>query len=297
MGFSRGAQSVEAEGRKLYIGVGSFYVKGVNLNKKELGAIFGSERDEEPKYLAERVIPNVGTFQQVRIDFVVSSDPDKNNGIDKTFIVPFFLTKRFIKGSQSGKTQVIDKYGRTSWVTDEQLATHAIPVSKNGTPLNLDADYRPIYDGEENLTNFLKAYINVPSVEKWANGKVVGLIDNPADAEARLDSSDIEKFFTGDFSALKEMLTYQPNNKVKLMLGVRTTDDNKQYQAFFTEMPMKSSMSRYDKLESTLTDRKANGAYQTTEFEVCELKEFNNTPSTAPTSVVNTAPSSWFAGK
>ena len=69
MGFSRGAQSVESEGRKLYVGVGLFYVKGLNLNKKELGEIFGSERDEEPKYLGERTIPNVGTFPQVRIEF------------------------------------------------------------------------------------------------------------------------------------------------------------------------------------------------------------------------------------
>lgn len=297
MGFSRGAQSIESEGKKLYVGVGSFFVKGVNLNKKELGEIFGSERDEEPKYLAERTIAGVGTFPQVRIDFVVSTDPEKNNGIDKTFIVPFFLTKRFIKGSQSGKTQVIDKYGRTSWVTDEQLAAHAIPTSKNGVPLNIDSDYRPLYDGEENLTNFLKAYLNIPGVEKWANGKVVGLIDNPADAEARLNDSDIQKFFTGDFSVLKELLTYQPNNKVKLLLGVRTTDENRQYQAFFTEMPMKSSVSRFDKLESTLIERKENGAYQTTEFEVCELKEFNNAPSEAPKATTTAAPSAWFTGK
>lgn len=297
MGFSRGAQSIESEGKKLYMGVGSFFVKGVNLNKKELGEIFGSERDEEPKYLGERTIANVGTFPQVRIDFVISSDPEKNSGIERTFTVPFFLTKRPVKGSQSGKIQVIDKYGRTSWVTEEQLAAHAIPVSKNGTPLNIDADYRPIFDGEENLTNFLKAYLNIPGVEKWANGKVVGLIDNPADAEARLSDADINRFFAGDFSALKEILTYQPNNKVKLLLGVRTTDDNKQYQAFFTEMPMKTSLSRYDRLEALLIERKENGAYQSTEFEVCELKEFNNTPTETPKATATAAPSAWFTGK
>lgn len=292
MGFSRGAQSVESEGRKLYVGVGSFYVKGLNLNKKELGEIFGSEREEEPKYLGERTIPNVGTFPQVRIDVVVAADPEKNNGIDKKFIVPFFLTKRIVKGATSGKTQVIDKYGRTSWVTDEQLAVHAIPVSRDGKPLNIDADYRPIYDGEENLTNFLKAFLNIPDVEKWVDRKVVGLIDNPSEAEARIP--DMDKIFRGDFSDLKEYITYQPNNKFKLLLGVRTTDENKQYQAYFTEMPMKSSVSRFDKLEKFIAERKDAGAYQNTEFEVCELKEFSNTPSDIPESSSATPSSPWF---
>lgn len=292
MGFSRGAQSVESEGRKLYVGVGLFYVKGLNLNKKELGEIFGSERDEEPKYLGERTIPNVGTFPQVRIDVVVATDQEKNNGIDKKFIVPFFLTKRIVKGATSGKTQVIDKYGRTSWVTDEQLAVHAIPVSRDGKPINIDADYRPIYDGEENLTNFLKAFLNIPDVEKWVDRKIVGLIDKPSDAEARIP--DMDKIFRGDFSDLKEYITYQPNNKFKLLLGVRTTDENKQYQAYFTEMPMKSSVSRFDKLEKFIAERKDAGAYQNTEFEVCELKEFSNTPSAVPESSSATPSSPWF---
>ena len=295
MGFSRGAQSTESGERKLYTGVGSFFVKGLNLNKKELGEIFGSERDEEPKYLGERTIEGVGTFPQARIDIVIATDPDKCGGIEKTFIVPFFVTKRIIKGSQSGKTQIIDKYGRTQWVTDEELASHAIPVSsKTGLPLNIDADYRPIYDGEENLTNFFKAFLNVPEVDKWKDGKIVGQIDNPADAEARIP--DMDALFKGDFSMLKEFLTYQPNNKFKLLLGVRTTDDNKQYQAFFTEMPMKNGINNFDRLEKTLIERKANGAYSTTEFEVCELKEFTNTPSSIPAApTTGAAPANpWF---
>lgn len=293
MGFSRGTQSVESEGRKLYMGVGSFFVKGVNLNKKELGEIFGSEREKEPVYLGERDIPLVGVFPRVRIDFVISTDPEKNNGIDKTFIVPFFVTKREVRGSQSGKLQVIDKYGRTQWVTDAELATHAIPVSsKTGLPLNIDADYRPVYDGEENLTNFIKAYLNIPDVEKWENKKVVGLIDNPKDAEARLD--DIEKIFNGDFSSLKEYITYQPSNKVKLELGVRTTNDNKQYQAFFTEMPLKSSVSNYARLEKTINERQASGAYGDTVFEVYDLKEYNNTPTDFSGAATTAAANPWF---
>ena len=104
----------------------------------------------------------------------------------------------------------------------------------------------------------------------------------------------MDKIFRGDFSDLKEYITYQPNNKVKLLLGVRTTDENKQYQAYFTEMPMKSSVSRFDKLEKFIAERKDAGAYQNTEFEVCELKEFSNTPSAVPESSSATPSSPWF---
>lgn len=58
---------------------------------------------------------------------------------------------------------MIDKYGRATWVTPEQLKGHVIPLDKNGNPLQIDADYRPAYEGEENLTNFIKAYLNIPN--------------------------------------------------------------------------------------------------------------------------------------
>lgn len=293
MAFSRGTQTVDSE-RKLYTGVGSFFIKGINLNKKELGAIYGSERDEEPKYLGERVIDGVGSFPQARIDIILATDPKENNGIEKTLTLTYFVTKRQVKGSTSGKIQVIDKYGRTQWVTEEQLAVHAIPVSKDGQPLNLDADYRPVYEGEANLTNFIKEYLGVPNVEKWVDHKVVGLIDNPSLAEARF--ANIDKLFEGDFSEIKEYVSYQPNNRVKMLLGIRTADDNRQFQAFFTEMPMRNGTKSYSRLEKALLERKSQGAYQNTEFIVGDLKEFNNTPSdTAFATSPATAPENpWF---
>jgi hypothetical protein len=142
----------------------------------------------------------------------------------------------------------------------------------------------------------LKNYLNIPSVEKWKDRQVVGLIDNPSDAEARLQC--IEDYFKGDFSELKEIATYQPNNKFKVMLGVRTTNDNKQYQAFFTEMTLKNSISDYSKLSARLADRKNAGAYSTTDFEVAELHEYENTPSEIPTASAHTTgtatPNPWF---
>ena len=66
-----------------------------------------------------------------------------------------------------------------------------------------------------------------------------------------------------------------PKNKVKLLYGVRTTDDGKQYQSIYTQMVLRNGSSNYDRLVKDVNERKNAGAYPTTEFEICELKEYN----------------------
>jgi hypothetical protein len=118
---------------------------------------------------------------------------------------------------------------------------------------------------------------------KYVDKKWV-MVDNPEDCVARLDN--IEKYFSGDYSELREVINLQPNNKVKLLFGVKTNDEGKQYQAVFTQMFMKNGVQDYSKLDKELQDRKAAGAYPTTEFFIGNLKEYTAEPtdfsSTAP---------------
>ena len=74
---------------------------------------------------------------------------------------------------------------------------------------------------------------------------------------------------------MNEILTYQPQNKVKLLFGVRTTDDNRQFQAVYTEMFLKNGVTDYSRLDKDVQERKNAGAYPTTEFEVCDLKVYH----------------------
>ena len=180
------------------------------------------------------------------------------------------MRKEYRFNKDKTKVQVIDKYGRTAWVTIEQAKAKEIPVYTNG-PANLDADYRPCFVGEEELTNFIKAYLNIPNVMKYVDKKWV-MVDNPEDCVARLDN--IEKYFSGDYSELREVISLQPNNKVKLLFGVKTNDEGKQYQAVFTQMFLKNGVTDYSRLAKELEDRKAAGAYPTTEFFVGDLKEY-----------------------
>ena len=236
--------------------------------------IYGTTIENEPEYRGSVDIDG-RKVENVRVDFIVKTVAEDNNDIEMTSKVALFLRKEYRFNRDKTKVQVIDKYGRTAWVTVEQAKAKEIPVYANG-PANLDADYRPCYVGEEELTNFIKAYLNIPNVMKYVDNKWV-MVDNPADCVARLDN--IEKYFTGDYSELRDVIALQPMNKVKILFGVKTNDEGKQYQAVYTQMFMKNGVRDYARLEKDLADRKAAGAYPTTEFTVGDLKEYNPQPT------------------
>lgn len=272
MAFSKGSESTEGLAIKRYIGVAPVFVLAVNPNKEELEKLYNTQLENAPEYICTvEVGEDKHKVDNVRLDFVVKTDADKCNGIEFTTKVSFFIRKEYRYNRDQTKVQVIDKYGRTCWVTIEQAKTHEIPMYSKG-PANIDKDYRPAYVGEEDLTNFLKAYLNIPNVMKYVNEKWV-MVDKPEDCEARLEN--IADYFKGDFSELRQAIQLQPNNKVKVLFGVRTTDDNKQYQAVYNQMFLKNNINDYSKLDKDLQDRKAAGAYPTTEFIVGDLKEYN----------------------
>lgn len=272
MAFSKGTESKEGNAVKRYIGVAPVFVLAVNPNKAELEKLYNTQLENDLEYLSEvEVGEDKHKVQNVRLDFIVKTDAEKCGGIEFTTKVPFFIRKEYRYNRDKTKVQVIDKYGRTAWVTVEQAKAHEIPVYKNG-PANIDKDYRPAYSGEEELTKFIKAYLNIPNVMKYVNNTWV-MVDNPEDCEARLEN--ITEYFNGNFKELRDVIALQPNNRVKVLFGVKTTDDNKQYQAVYNQMFLKNITTDYSKLDENLQERKAAGAYPTTEFTVCDLKEYN----------------------
>ena len=258
MAVASGRKSTEGNAVKKYVGVGSVFVLSVNPNKAELEKLYNTQLENDPEYLGEvEVGEDKHKVQNVRIDFIVKTDAEKCGGIEFITKVAFFLRKEYRYNRDKTKVQVIDKYGRTAWVTIEQAKAHEIPVYKNG-PANIDKDYRPAYHGEEELTNFIKAYLNIPNVMKYVNNTWV-MVDNPEDCEARLDS--IAEYFKGNFRELREAIALQPDNKL--------------YQAVYNQMFLKNNITDYSKLDADLQERKAAGAYPTTEFTVGDLKEYN----------------------
>ena len=289
MAFSAGKESTEGGEFKRYIGVAPVRVLAVNPTKSEQEKLYNTTLDKDPEYVGN-VNVNGKDVQNVRISFVVKTDEEKC-GIDMTTNVTFFLQNAPRMGSQSGKYQIIDKYGRTAWATEEDIKAKQIPVYSNGKPANIDADYRQAYVGEEELTNFIKNYLNIPNVQKYVDGEWK-LVDNPSECEARLDK--IADYFKGNFAELKSIISLQPNNKIKVMFGVRTSEDGKEYQAVYTRMTLKNGISDYSRLDKDLQEAKQNGAYSTTEFSVCPIKEYKI--EATPVDDLPTAPAAnpWF---
>lgn len=255
MAFVKGNQSTEGSVKKLYCGVGSFFVVGVNPTKAEQEKIFNTTLDKEPEYCGVEEVEGK-KINTVRITFLVKSDPEKNDGIEMVTNHTFFLRNEPKKGSNSGKIQVVDAYGNFAWATEEDIKNKAIPQYSNG-PANIDSHYRMAWSGEEELTQFLVKYLNIPSSLKWENGVCKGFVDNLQDCECRLDN--IKDYFNGNFSELKTILSFQPNNKVKLAVGVKTTEKGS-FQATFTRMALNNAVSNFDKLDKTIKEVTGNSS-------------------------------------
>lgn len=289
MAFAAGKESTEAGVVKRYIGVAPVKILAVNPSKEELEKLYGTELENAPEYVGEvEVGEDKHKVNNARLDFIIKTDADRCGGIDVLTKAVFFVRNEPRYNRDRTKVQVIDKYGRTAWVTIEQAKAHEIPMYSNG-PANLDKDYRPAYVGEEELTNFLITYLNIPSVMRYnRDNGTWKIVDNPSDSEARLEA--ISSYFKGDFSELRGAIALQPNNKVKCMFGVRTTEDNKQYQTVYTQMFLRNNSTDYNRLEKDLNERKAAGAYPTTEFSTCNLKEYVVEPTTFAEKVVDDLP-------
>lgn len=285
MAVSKGQKSAEGAVRKLYVGVGSSFILGVCPSKAELEKLYGRTQDADPEYLGNVEVNDL-QIPQARIDFIVKPNPAKyldlqGAPIDTIIHAPIFLRRRYVFGASSNKFKVMDKYGRTAWATKEEIETKQIPTYKdkdgNEFKARISPDYIVCYEGLEELTMLIRAYLNIPSVDKWENKKIVGLIDNPSDAEVMPDH--IEDIFKGDFKELKEIFGYQPENEVKLPYYVRNTTDGKQYQGVYMKMPLKNSVTDYSKLAKEITESQERGALANCEFNFEEFHEYTITPT------------------
>lgn len=280
MAIAKGNVSTEGAEIKRFIGIASCKVLAVNPDKKKLSELYGRDIEDEPTYISEvEVGDDKHKVESVRFDFIVKAD--EKSGVDFTTKVSYFLRNEIRYNKDQSKVQVIDKYGRTAWVNVEQVKAHEIPMYSNG-PANIDKDYRPCFVGEEELTEFIKNFLNIPSVMKYnRDNKSWSLVDKPEECEVRLDN--IKNYFEGDYKEITEAISWQPDNKIKIMFGIKNTDDNKQYQTAYTKMTLKNGVTNYDKLGAHLKATQDAGALVSSEFSlepiheyVVEATNFNN---------------------
>lgn len=297
MAIARGNESTEAKEFKRYIGVAPVFIKSINPDKKEHEALFNTSLDEAPKYIDTKEDDEGNSYKSARVQLVLEPDIEKIGFEMPLITMAIFLQDRPRVGTKLGKTQVIDKYGRTAWASEDELASHAIPQYKNG-PADIDKDYRPAYVGEEELMEFVKAYLCIPSITVWDNNlrkMVPNTRVKPEECECRFDN--LANLFKGDFSEVKDALGFQPTNKVKVLLGVRTdAESGKLYQAVYTRKFLRNSsnnLSSLDKeIQEMVKNAAENGRVLTTEYQVVPVHEYVVEPTTfTPAPTEDAAPS------
>lgn len=255
MAIKANASSTGAAGFKKYVGVGSFRVMGVNPTKEEMEKFYGRTLDKAPEYLKDKQDANDDNkpYKQLRVTFLLQADtkyedgkPIKENAVLKEPLktsVSFFIDSRYFYNRDKTKVQVIDKYGRTAWVTIEQAKNKQIPVYSNG-PARLDADYRPALRGENELTQFILNYLNVTPIDSY-NNNTGQWVTNPHPEDCEGNLSKIKDYFKGDISELKECCSLMPNNRVKLLMGVQTDDQGNQHNNVYSRLSMRNGARSY----------------------------------------------------
>ena len=301
MAFGKARETRESQ-RDLFVGCGAVNILAVNPTRQEQNAILKSDANLDPINYVDTTTAkdsrgNEVEVPRVRITFITKTDPRIacNGGIDTTQFVSFFLTKSHLYSNKDGitKVQVIDRFGRTAWVTAEELKEHKIPVYtiKKGAragqqmPANLDPQYHPAFVGEADLIEHMRQFLNMPRPDRWDNdAQTYVMKTNPqelADAESYFDSEQLEAMFKGDVSVVRDALMGAPKNAYKLLFGVRTKDDGTLQQAVYVSAPMNLAVSNYKAWEKMLLeDAAANPPrHPNVYYKAGPLEKYSATPT------------------
>lgn len=282
--------------RELYKGVGAVNILAVNPTREEQNTILESNRNTDPiQYVGTTTVKDVNGNEtevpQVRITFIVRTDPKIacNNGISTTQLVSFFVSKARWWNGDFTKFQVIDKYGRTAWVTPQEFEAHKVPtyVVKSGEhagetrEMNISSDYRPAFRGEDDLMKNIKAFLVIDRPDPWNNEKKAYIMSSDAaylkDCECLFDSWD--SIFKGDVKEIRDAIMSVPNQAYKLMFGVRTKTDGTQSQVFYVREPLTLATMKYDTLNRDLISDAAQNQHTDTVYKAGPLEKFTLTPT------------------
>lgn len=298
MAIAKGRETVEREFKR-YIGVAPMFIEAINPNKAEHEALFNTTLEEAPSYIGTKSDSDGNEFKYARVGVVFRPDIEKIGFEMPLVTMSLFIENRYRYNADKTKIQVIDKYGNTGWPSIEEAKAKATMLkNKNGElyDSHLDKDYRPAYVGEEELMKFVKTYLNIPNYLVYDNDSKSWIVNtkvNAVDCECRFDN--IPALFTGNFSEVKDALGYQPTNKIKVLLGVRTDAENgKLYQTVYTKRFLSNASTNYSALDKEIQEMInsaiANGRTVNTEYSVTAVKEYSVAPTQFTPTEDTTAP-------
>lgn len=210
---------------KKFIGVASVSVVAVNPTNSVLRK-YGwdiAETADEQKYVFDKQQDDGSYVRSARVRFLLCINDFPHKPV---FPYDIWIRQNYIIGKDSNKCRVIDSFGRCAWATKEDIQAKRIPQYSNG-PANISNDYKGCHPGQEQLIAFLFKYLNITPLQLFdrkSNSWV------PTKAPGRLTIDNWNNLMEGNANEIAEYLALQPDNRMKVVLGVKTTEDNKIYQ-------------------------------------------------------------------
>ena len=281
-GFGKAQEVADGPIRKLFTGAENFKVIAVNPTKEEIEKMYGREINFTPEYTnTTKVTDGDGEREvdQIRLDFYLSNEDDSI-----TTKAQFYIAKTHHK-SQTGKLKVINDFGKTTWLEKDAIQSGSVP--DNMSWYNTSG-IKVALRGEEELISFLSNLLNLPFD--------LSKLEDVSDAHARISKEEWAKIFAEDFSLLKGIIE-STNNKVGVVLGVKTKQDGKLVQTIFNRTTLRQytlDSTKADKFKWILKDileAKAAGAFGNVEFgaDDLSLREFSIVPDQLTMNLANEA--------
>jgi len=229
---SKKANDITTKDLLFYTGLIPYKIVAVNPNLAELKEL-GIEYQQEPQYIhqnddgSERALVR---FYLENREFTYVNEEGEDVTIPEGEITrvtnDHWISAEDFVGQNSGKTQYVNKYGRTTWALDmEDLETKSYFQ-------NVEA--RAAKKGEEALYKFIFA---------WAN--MVYNVKTETFDECRVD---ISKVLNGDASELKAVVANLGEYTIKLLTGLKISEKEgttRIYQATYSKHFLKHNQESY----------------------------------------------------
>jgi hypothetical protein len=271
-GFGAGQEVSEGSIKKLHTGAENFKVVGVNPTKSELEEIYGREINFDPEYIGvttvtdgdgEREVP------QIRLDFFLSNEDESL----KTKI-QFYIGDTHHK-SQTGKYKAINSFGKDTWLTEEAIKSGNMPPNMQW--YNNDG-VKVAKRGEVELISFLVNLLNLPYD--------LSKVEDPSECYAKISKEEWKTIFSGDVTLLRNVIG-ATNNKVGVLMGVKTKGDGKLVQTTFNRHTLRqysissNKTTKFTYILKDLDEAVAAGAFGNVDFGPRDLsvREFELTPT------------------
>tara|TARA_R110000782_G_scaffold9079_1_gene29417 strand:+ start:425 stop:1348 length:924 start_codon:yes stop_codon:yes gene_type:complete len=255
--FGKEVEVKEGSSVKLYTGVENFRVVAVNPTKEEMEKMYDRELNFTPEYVGTtKVTDSDGEREvdQVRLDFFLANE---DNSI--TTKVQFYVADTHHR-SATGKYKCINSFGRDIWLEKDAVQTKTLP--DNLSWYNADG-VKVAKRGETEMISFLVNLLNLPfNLDK---------VSDVSEAYARIDKAEWAKIIGGDVTLLRSIVA-GTNNKVGILLGVKTTGEGKLRQTALNKHTLRqftlssTKPAKYKYILKDLDDAKANGALGNVDF-------------------------------